>query len=91
MTGNTTGKNNLGALFNSRYFQFERGAYIHNSTYVKRLIYDSIDWLDDNQMNYSVGSSISSACTPTPQAWCARATTYLLPSGVKPGAPSERP
>jgi len=26
---------------------------VHNSRYVKRLIYDSIDWIDDNVMNNS--------------------------------------
>jgi len=91
-TGNITGRNNLGALFNSRYLSSERGAYIHNSKYVKRLIYDSIDWLDDNQMNYTVGSSLTSACTPSPPpSWCTGAKTYLLPNGVRTGASAERP
>ncbi len=89
-TGNTTGKNNLGAFFNSRYLNFERGGYIHNSTYVKRLIYDSIDWLDDNKMNYSVGTSLN-AVDGVANTWKALAMTYLLPNGVRSGAPSERP
>jgi hypothetical protein len=102
VTGNATGKNNLGALFNSRYLNFERGAYIHNNTYMKRLIYDSIDWLDDNQLNYSTGTTIVSACSGTPPhpvpapSWCGTglptgAASYLLPNGVAPGAPAERP
>lgn len=90
VTGVTTGMNNLGAFFNSRYLQFERGAYIHNSKYVKRLIYDSLDWLDDNQMNYSVGTSLN-AVDGTVYTWKTGAMTYVLPNGVRNGAPSERP
>lgn len=81
-TGNTTGKNNLGAAFNMSLLHHEPGAYVHNSRYVKRLIYDSLDWIDDGQMNYSVGTTLSTACTNTPQPWCAGAMSYLLPNGV---------
>ena len=55
-TGNTTGKNNLGAYFNRSYLVNEAGAFVHNSKYAKRLLYDSIDWIDDNDMNFSVGT-----------------------------------
>ncbi len=81
-SGNTTGKNNLGAAFNMSLLHHEPGAYVHNSRYVKRVIYDSLDWIDDGQMNYSVGASLSSACTSTPEAWCTGAMSYVLPNGV---------
>ncbi len=81
-TGNTTGKNNMGAAFNMSLLHHEPGAYVHNSRYVKRVIYDSLDWTDDGLMNYSVGASLSSACTSTPEAWCNGAIKYLLPNGV---------
>lgn len=81
-TGNTTGKNNLGAAFNMSLLHHEPGAYVHNSRYVKRIIYDSLDWIDDGQMNYSVGATLSTTCTSTPQAWCTGAMNYLLPNGV---------
>ncbi len=83
VTGNTTGKNNLGAAFNFSLLHHEPGAYVHNSRYVRRLIYDSIDWLDDGKMNYSAGATLDDACTATPQPWCAGAMQYILPNGVK--------
>jgi hypothetical protein len=89
-TGNTTGKNNLGALFNTNSLSNDGGAYVHNSKYVKKLLYDSIDWADDNQLNYSTGTTLSTSCTIS-AANCANARTYLLPNGVRPGAPAERP
>jgi len=91
LTGHATGKNNLGAYFNYASLNGnEMGAYLHNSIYAKRLIYDSIDWLDDGMLNFSVGDTLATFCsTATPT--CATAMTYLLPNGVKPSAPSERP
>ena len=59
------------------------GAYVHNRMYTKRLIYDSIDWVDDNIMNYSVGATLTAACSvASPPVYCAEAPIYLLPNGV---------
>lgn len=93
VTGNTTGKNNLGAYFNFASLNGnEMGAYVHNSRYTKRLIYDSLDWLDDGVLNNSVGTTLSAFCSSgAATANCAAGMTYLLPNGVRPGAPSERP
>ncbi len=83
-TGNATGKNNLGAAFNLSLLHHEPGSYVHNSRYVKRLIYDSLDWIDDGRMNYSVGATLSAVCGGvTPPAWCQGAMKYLLPSGSR--------
>ncbi len=91
-TGNTTGKNNMGAAFNFNLFEHDPGGYAHNRYYVKRLIYDSIDWLDDNQMNFSVGSTLNTICSSgSAPAWCAGAMEYLLPNGVMNGVAAERP
>jgi len=87
-TGNTTGKNNMGAAFNYSLLNNEPAAFVHNRAYVKRLIYDSIDWLDNRQMDYSVGSRLATLCGVTP---CDKAKNYLLPYGVLTGAPAERP
>jgi hypothetical protein len=77
---------------------FEPGAYVHNSKYVKRLIYDSIDWLDDNKLNYSAGTTISNMAAAltadgdgTAAADVAAAMEYLLPNGVLNGVAAERP
>jgi hypothetical protein len=93
-TGNTTGKNNLGSAFNFNLFRTDPGAYVHNSKYAKRIIYDAIDWLDDNAMNYSTGLTLQSNPTTTNAA----AMKYLLSqpsydaSGtIVPGIPAERP
>ncbi len=86
------GKNNLGAAFNFQLLTKDPGTYIHNSKYTKRLIYDSLDWLDDNKLNYSVGATLDAVTYP-------QAAAYLLPNGnlwngVYPdgfGNPAERP
>jgi Cytochrome c554 and c-prime len=90
-TGNTTGKNNIGAASNMAMLSHEEGGYVHNSRYVKRLIYDSIDWIDDNAMNNSVGNTIDGQCGAAPYAfgWCAGAKSYLLYGA--PNTPGERP
>lgn len=88
-TGAKTGKNNMGAAFNLRLLEHEPGAYVHNRIYVKRLIYDSIDWADDNSMNYSVGDTLTNYI-PAAAIFRAGARTYLLQNGVL-GIPAERP
>jgi hypothetical protein len=91
-TGSTTGKNNMGAAFNRSFLINEPGAFVHNSKYVKRLLYDSIDWLDDRDLNYSAGQTLNTICSdPTPSTWCELGMPYLLPNGVRPGASAERP
>jgi len=62
MAGTTSearyGQNNMGAAFNFNMLHHEPGAFAHNRFYAKRLIYDSIDWLDNNAMDESVGAAI---------------------------------
>ena len=55
-----TGYNNMGAAFNLNLFKHDFGAFTHNRTYVRQLIYDSIDWIDDNTVpfNSSTGTTI---------------------------------
>jgi predicted CXXCH cytochrome family protein len=43
-----------GAMHNYSYLHHEPGAYAHNRLYAKRLIYDSLDWLDNAVMDQSV-------------------------------------
>lgn len=45
-----TGPNNMGAAYNYNLLWHEFGAFAHNRLYVKRLIYDSISWLYDNNI-----------------------------------------
>lgn len=74
------GRNNMGAAFNLQFLEHEPGAYIHNSKYVKRLIYDSIDWIDNGGLDFSVGKTLNAL--PAETAYKAGAMKYLLPNGV---------
>ena len=46
-----SGKNNLGSAFNLYMLLHEPGAYVHNSRYARRLVFDSIDWLQDGSLD----------------------------------------
>jgi hypothetical protein len=50
VTGPGTGDNNMGAAFNFNLLHHDYGAFAHNRYYSKRLIYDSISWLYDNDI-----------------------------------------
>jgi len=52
------GSNTLAAAFNFVLLKHEPGAYVHNQLYTKRLIYDSIDWLDGGGLDSSVGTTL---------------------------------
>lgn len=88
--GDGYGKNFMGSAFNFSLLEHDPGGYIHNRMYVKRLIYDSIDWLDDTEMNNSVGTSLD-ALDGTVYAWKADAMSYLLPKGILKNISAERP
>jgi hypothetical protein len=87
-TGATTGRHNMGAAFNMNLLEHDPGAYVHNRMYAKRLLYDAIDWADDNSMNFSVGATLSGLDAGA--VFKAGAMKYLLPYGVL-GIPAERP
>lgn len=85
-TGNTTGRKNMGAAFNFNLLYHDPGAYTHNRYYTKRLIYDSIDWLDDNTINESSVTAIDKllAAGKLTQAQHDLAVTYILRQGARP-------
>jgi len=80
--GSVSGRNNTGAAFNFYLLESEPAGYVHNRYYVKRLIYDSIDWIDDNEMNFSTGVSLDTACTGGFLPAC-EAKTYVLVGGQR--------
>ncbi|KAA0894942.1 hypothetical protein [Oryzomonas rubra] len=49
----TLGKKVMGACFNFNLLTREPGAYVHGRTFSQRLVYDTIDFLDDGVMNFS--------------------------------------
>lgn len=73
-----TGKNNMGAAFNYNLLIHDKGGVAHNRFYTRRIIYDAIDWLDDNAMNYSVGATLNSLPGSGETAFKTEAITYLI-------------
>jgi mono/diheme cytochrome c family protein len=51
-------KDTVGAAYNLNMLVHIPGAYAHNSLYTRRLIYDSIDFLDDGVLNSSVEATL---------------------------------
>ncbi len=47
----TGGAYSMGAAFNYEALKADPGAFAHNSHYVRRLVFDSIDWLYDGAVN----------------------------------------
>ncbi|MFZ2949845.1 MAG: hypothetical protein WA003_10210, partial [Desulfuromonadaceae bacterium] len=47
----------MGACFNINLLKRDPAAFAHARTYARRLIYDSIDFLDDKSINMSVGAT----------------------------------
>lgn len=59
-----TGPNNMGAAYNFNLLAHDPGAYAHNVRYATRLIWDSIDWLDDGLLNGSTRAAIAAVGLP---------------------------
>ena len=51
------GKKLMGACFNINVLNREPAAYAHARTYARRLLYDTIDFLDDKTINMSTGAT----------------------------------
>jgi mono/diheme cytochrome c family protein len=51
----------MGACFNVNLLAREPGAFAHARTYTRRLIYDSIDFLDDQTINMTTGATVLAA------------------------------
>ncbi|MBD1401762.1 cytochrome c3 family protein [Pelovirga terrestris] len=62
LSTDTTGtgwKNVMGAAFNLNLIAHDPGATAHNRRYARRLIYDSIDFMDDGEMNDSTNKTVA--------------------------------
>lgn len=78
-----------GAGFNYNYLWHDYGAFAHNSRYAKRLIYDSIDYLDNGILDYSVGATLD-GWTPADPQKRTKAMNYILRNGAVSGNANER-
>jgi hypothetical protein len=58
------GANTMGAVFNYSMMTGDPASFAHNPLYTKRLIYDSIDWLNDGVLNNDVEAAINAATLP---------------------------
>lgn len=57
----------FGAAHNYNYLHHEPGAYAHNRIYAKRLIFDSINWLQDGNLDGTI--AIDAAMYPEATIW----------------------
>jgi len=58
---NYFGSRNMGIAFNYDFLKNDPAGYVHNDLYVKRIIYDSLDWIDDCSMNNTTDRAITDA------------------------------
>ncbi|WP_224983372.1 cytochrome c3 family protein [Geomonas agri] len=63
----------LGAVSNVLFLSKDKAAYAHARTYTRRLLYDSIDFLDDGSLNGTVGAT---AVAISPTVYGKGATAY---------------
>lgn len=56
-----TGPANMGAAFNFNMLLHEPGAYVHNGLYARRLIFDSLDWLDNGTIDGTIAIANTTA------------------------------
>ena len=52
-------KDTLGAAFNYNMLAHMPMAFVHNSRYTRRLIFDSIDWLDNGSLDGTITATIN--------------------------------
>lgn len=57
----------FGAAHNFNYLHHEPGGYAHNRFYVKRLIFDSVDWLDNGVLDDTI--TIDAVTYPEAAVW----------------------
>lgn len=79
-SGATSGKNNMGAAFNFNLLHHDPGAYAHNRLYAKLLVFDSIDWLDNNVFD----GTIDLTAFPAAAAYLKSATFTTLDEVPRP-------
>jgi hypothetical protein len=75
--------NAYGAFQNGMFYANEPCAYVHNDFYIKRLIFDSIDWMDDGVLEGTI--SIDATTYPEAAVW------YGAPTGTTGAFTASRP
>ncbi|MDY0213099.1 MAG: hypothetical protein RBR06_08850 [Desulfuromonadaceae bacterium] len=67
ITGTDASEANRGAFQNSLLVTEEKGGYAHNRNYVKKVLFDSIDWVTNGSLTGSI--TINVATYPAAAAW----------------------
>jgi hypothetical protein len=75
--GTFQGANLMGAAFNLRLLQPGAG-WVHNSIYAKRLLYDTIDYLDEGSQNNTVSTAIQNL-PGLDSVTKSKASSYIIP------------
>lgn len=70
---NAASEGDYGSLQNSLYPTEDPGAFAHNRIYVKRLLFDSIDWMQHGAFTGSI--TVNAASYPAAAAWFGAAAT----------------
>jgi hypothetical protein len=73
----------MGTAFNWASLMNDYGSYVHNVPYAKKLMYDSIDLLDNGLLDYSTCDRLMNTHADT-------AYSYLCANGTR-GSIAERP
>jgi hypothetical protein len=88
----------FGAAFNYEMLNADPGAYAHNSLYVRRLIFDSLDWLNNGQMDKDAKAALDylaaqgAITSGTPGSQYETALSYLCGTTSDPtGSLGQRP
>jgi hypothetical protein len=76
-------ENSYGTMHNRLYARYEKAAYVHNRIYAKRIIFDSIDWLDNGAFDGSI--TINATTYPKAASW------FGAPAGTTGNYTARRP
>lgn len=90
--GAVSGKDTLGAAFNFVLLHSDPGGVAHNRRYTRRLLYDSMDFLDNGVLDYSVQTTINAMTITTDFTADNRADaiSYLIDNDDAIGTSDER-
>ena len=77
-------KDTLGAAFNMNIFEHMPMAFVHNSMYTQRLIFDSIDFLDNGTLDGNISSTVNGLAPTYITAQQATDALTFLNGGARP-------
>jgi hypothetical protein len=76
-----TGAANMGAALNFKLLAAEKGAHVHNRTFMKQLIFDSVQYLQTGTVTFSNRNIASGSTDPNGLINFSNYSTSLIPTG----------